>query len=95
MPLNPSQEGNKDKDLKSKDTATSDISSLADEPATTNPSDINPKQSGKVILPTTNIANGSLNHEYPIIVPPGRNNLQPNLALKYNSQDTANDSMKD
>ena len=36
---------------------------------------------------------GALQYSYPITVPPGRNNLTPNVGLQYNSQNTANDSI--
>jgi hypothetical protein len=37
-------------------------------------------------LPEANDFNGALGYEYPLTVPPGRNNLTPSLSLVYNSQ---------
>jgi len=49
---------------------------------------------GKVntIIPNVNPASGALVYDYPLSVPPGRNGLQPDLKLSYNSQRADADS---
>jgi len=37
-------------------------------------------------LPQVSEVNGSLNYQYPLTIPPGRNGLQPDVALVYSSQ---------
>lgn len=58
---------------------------------------LKPKENLKPIGNTFKIeadtATGALILEYPIEVPPGRNGLQPDLALVYNSQNTDNDNI--
>ena len=39
-------------------------------------------------LPEIDKNTGALSYNYPIVVPPGRNNLQPDIALSYNSNST-------
>lgn len=36
--------------------------------------------------PTVSIATGAVAYQYPITIPPGKNGLQPNINLSYNSQ---------
>jgi RHS repeat-associated protein len=40
----------------------------------------------KQIVPDSNQNSGALNYDFPIVVPPGRNGLQPDLKLSYNNQ---------
>jgi RHS repeat-associated protein len=44
-------------------------------------------------IPEVNTQTGSLNYQYEITVPPGRNNLTPNLLLEYDSNETSNTSV--
>ncbi|TCP25125.1 RHS repeat-associated protein [Tenacibaculum skagerrakense] len=48
---------------------------------------------GKYIAPTVSTTNGSLNYSYPIVVPPGRNGLTPDIALTYNSTNKSQSSL--
>jgi RHS repeat-associated protein len=41
----------------------------------------------------TDTNTGAFNYTYPIEIPVGRNNLQPDLALSYNNQDTNNQNL--
>src|SRR3989339_867097 len=41
----------------------------------------------------TDTNTGAFNYNYPLEVPAGRNNLQPDLALSYNNQDTNNQNL--
>ena len=41
----------------------------------------------KQLLPEMDKSSGSLNYNYPIVVPPGRNGMQPDPQLNYNNQD--------
>ncbi|MFA6105431.1 MAG: carbohydrate binding domain-containing protein [Patescibacteria group bacterium] len=44
-------------------------------------------------LPGVDLSSGAFINEYPIIIPPGRNGFQPDIKLRYNSQDTDNSSV--
>lgn len=44
-------------------------------------------------LPDINTVDGSLTYEYPIAVPPGRNNLPPDLSLVYHSHPSEEDTV--
>ncbi len=48
---------------------------------------------GKYIAPEALATDGSLRYEYPIIVPPGRDGLSPDLKLTYNSSDFSQNSI--
>jgi RHS repeat-associated protein len=43
------------------------------------------------VFGSVNESDGSLNYTYPIVVPPGRNNFQPNLSLTYTSNGNRED----
>jgi RHS repeat-associated protein len=51
---------------------------------------LQPKNS--VYLPNVDLT-GALTEDFPIIVPPGRNNVQPDLKLQYNNQDNDNGNL--
>jgi len=55
----------------------------------------NPKSQtlGKYISPVVSIIDGSLNYEYPIVVPPGRAGLTPDLKLVYDSNNRSQSSI--
>jgi RHS repeat-associated protein len=46
----------------------------------------------KSIFPDVDILTGALIYKYPIVLPPGRNKLTPDLSLIYNSGNTQNNS---
>lgn len=59
------------------------------------PADVVPQignTDSKNVIPEPDPSTGALVYEYPITVPAGRNSLTPKVSLKYNSQDTRNDS---
>jgi RHS repeat-associated protein len=45
------------------------------------------------LTPEVDNTSGALRYSYPITIPPGRNNLTPDISLQYNSQNTSNDSV--
>jgi len=45
-----------------------------------------PPSTIRQILPETDKVSGALNYEYPLAIPQGRNGIQPDLKLTYNSQ---------
>ncbi|OGZ13424.1 MAG: hypothetical protein A2942_01090 [Candidatus Lloydbacteria bacterium RIFCSPLOWO2_01_FULL_50_20] len=49
---------------------------------------VNPKQSAGVGQST-----GAMTYSYPLVIPPGRNGVQPNLSLNYSSDDKRPDSI--
>ncbi len=51
------------------------------------------RDAGNLTLPQANLSSGALTYEYPLTVPPGRNNLGPKLILKYSSSNTDQDSV--
>ncbi|MEN6537886.1 MAG: SpvB/TcaC N-terminal domain-containing protein [Bryobacteraceae bacterium] len=53
----------------------------------------NENQNRKSIVPDVDPSSGALVYNYPIAVPPGRNNLQPSLAIGYNSQNLDHSSI--
>ena len=42
---------------------------------------------------STDSVSGALVYTYPLVIPPGRNGVQPNLTLSYNSQSSDNSSL--
>ncbi|MFD2591013.1 SpvB/TcaC N-terminal domain-containing protein [Aquimarina hainanensis] len=48
---------------------------------------------GKYIAPQVSTTNGSLNYEYPVVVPTGRNGLTPDISLNYNSGNKSHSSL--
>ena len=52
-----------------------------------------PNLNAKNIIPKPDLSTGALVYEYPLVVPSGRNGLQPNINLTYNSQNTADDGI--
>ncbi len=48
---------------------------------------------GKYIAPQVSTTNGSLDYEYPIVVPAGRNGLTPEISLNYNSGNKSHSSL--
>ncbi|MEO8637499.1 MAG: glycine-rich domain-containing protein [Candidatus Taylorbacteria bacterium] len=60
--------------------------------------DVNPitypaNQNKQTLSPEIDKTNGSLNYTYPISLPPGRNNVTPEISLSYNSARQENDSI--
>lgn len=45
------------------------------------------RQNAKTNIPNVNQATGALTFSYPIMMPPGRNGMHPDVSLNYNSQD--------
>jgi len=52
-----------------------------------------PPSTVKQALPDADIASGALVYSYPFRTPPGRNNIQPDLSLNYNSQNNEESSL--
>jgi hypothetical protein len=52
-----------------------------------------PASTIKEKLPETDATTGALVYGYPIITPPGRNGIEPGLALQYNSQNNDNGNL--
>jgi len=48
---------------------------------------IDNRVAGEASLPNTDQSTGALSYKFPIVVPPGRLNMTPDVALMYNSQD--------
>jgi RHS repeat-associated protein len=44
-------------------------------------------------LPQSDAFSGALVYTYPLVVPPGRNGMQPDLVLSYNNQNTPEDTL--
>ncbi|MDD5341209.1 MAG: SpvB/TcaC N-terminal domain-containing protein, partial [Patescibacteria group bacterium] len=65
---------------------------LLDEEEPTDTSIENKKAAEKRFNLETDSATGALIYTFPISVPPGRNNLQPDLKLSYNNQSRDNDN---
>src|SRR3989338_4313863 len=49
--------------------------------------------SSEAYVPQTDQSTGALVETIPMVIPPGRNGLQPDVALVYNSQNTAKDGI--
>ena len=52
-----------------------------------------PSGAQKTLQPKTDLNTGALTFDYPIVTPPGRNGLTPDLKLQYNSKNNFNNSM--
>jgi hypothetical protein len=48
----------------------------------------NPNQANQAVIPKVNQSTGAATQSFSFLVPPGRNNFQPDVSLSYNSQNT-------
>jgi len=70
-----------------------DAEPLGGEEDTTSPFIDKNYHTSKKITPEIDETTGALSFSYPIHTPPGRNGMEPNLSLSYNSQNTDNGSI--
>ena len=57
------------------------------------PTDFKSPTLGKYISPTVSTVDGSLNYDYPIVVPAGRNGFGPDIKLSYNNNNKSHSSI--